>query len=101
MVNKSNVLLGCLGLEREPVEMIALGLKNGSLNYIAPEILDDDDYTEKIDIWSFGCVLYEMIELEMLFHSSSIQVLNDLSKFDTFKLKIANMSGLYQVAIKK
>ena len=73
----------------------------GTPNYIAPEILDEDDYTEKIDIWSFGCVLYEMIELEKLFHSNSVQTLNDISKFDTFKLKIANMSALYQITIRK
>ena len=101
MVNKSNIVLGCLGLERDTVEMVALGFKNESLSYMAPEILDEDDYTEKIDIWSFGCVLYEMIELEKLFHSSSVQTLNDISKFDTFKLKIANMSALYQITIRK
>ncbi|RNA25340.1 serine threonine kinase [Brachionus plicatilis] len=40
----------------------------GTDNYIAPEILDSSGiYTQKVDIWSYGCVLYEMIKLEKLF----------------------------------
>jgi len=29
---------------------------------MAPELLEErDDYTEKVDIWAFGWVIYEMI----------------------------------------
>lgn len=40
----------------------------GTLAFQAPEILDGNDkYTSAIDIWSLGCVFYEIIKREPLF----------------------------------
>ncbi|CAD8042951.1 unnamed protein product [Paramecium primaurelia] len=33
----------------------------GSLNYMAPEILKGQEHSVKADIWSLGCVLYELL----------------------------------------
>ena len=33
----------------------------GTVEYLAPESLDGGDSDQSIDIWSFGCVLYEML----------------------------------------
>lgn len=33
----------------------------GSPIYMAPEILKGQDYTTKADIWSLGCVLFELL----------------------------------------
>jgi len=39
-----------------------------SANYRSPEVFDaKKSYTEKIDIWSLGCILYELFEGEFLF----------------------------------
>jgi len=35
--------------------------------YRAPEVLANDSYNEKIDIWGMGCVVYEYIENKVLF----------------------------------
>ncbi|MBD3314592.1 MAG: protein kinase, partial [Chitinivibrionales bacterium] len=37
------------------------GILVGSLQYIAPEQLDGRQYDARADVYSFGCVLYEMI----------------------------------------
>ncbi|CAK5050739.1 unnamed protein product [Meloidogyne enterolobii] len=39
----------------------------GTLNYLAPEILGACEYDFKADIWSLGCVVFEMIEREKAF----------------------------------
>lgn len=36
----------------------------GTLDYMAPEMLDENDaqkYTNKVDVWSLGVILYELI----------------------------------------
>lgn len=33
----------------------------GTLLYVAPEIYDNKNYTNKVDIWSLGCVLFAML----------------------------------------
>ena len=39
----------------------------GTATYVAPEVCDSQKYGMKSDIWSLGCVLYEMCALERAF----------------------------------
>ena len=39
----------------------------GTPSYMAPEMVDSEDYSFKADIWSLGCVIYEICTLERLF----------------------------------
>ena len=44
----------------------------GTLSYMAPEILfgkEGEKYNNKIDIWSFGCIIYELLTLNTCFDS--------------------------------
>lgn len=46
----------------------------GSSNYLSPEIVNEDvRYDSKIDVWSYGCVLYEMITFGKLFSGANDQ----------------------------
>ena len=36
----------------------------GTPSYMAPEMVESQDYSFKADIWSLGCVIYEMITLK-------------------------------------
>lgn len=38
--------------------------------YRAPEIYANQEYTNKIDIWSVGCILYELLSRKRLFRSN-------------------------------
>ena len=55
--------------------------QTGTPYYASPEVWNDESYTNKSDIWSLGCVLYEMICL-------------------TPPFKAENMDGLYHKIIK-
>ena len=44
----------------------------GTPYYIAPEICESQPYTNKADIWSAGCVLYELAALEKPFTGTNI-----------------------------
>ena len=41
----------------------------GTSNYLAPEAYDRRKRSNKIDIWSFGCIVYELFNLEKLFNN--------------------------------
>ena len=55
------------------VEEVAQGLSptgefHCQCEYMAKELLDGDSYTNKIDVWSTGCVLFEMANLKGMWH---------------------------------
>ncbi|CAK73198.1 unnamed protein product (macronuclear) [Paramecium tetraurelia] len=66
-------------------KLIDFGLIRGSISdnktqqvssaiFQAPEILENSSsYTEKVDIWSLGCVFYEILSTQPLFDGQTIQ----------------------------
>lgn len=49
-----------------------LETQTGTPYYASPEVWKDKPYDEKSDIWSSGCVLYEMIMLTPPFKGSDM-----------------------------
>lgn len=47
-----------------------------TIYYRAPEVMLQLDYDNKIDIWSLGCLIYELITGEVLFNSDNIEEIN-------------------------
>ena len=43
----------------------------GTVGYSAPEIVQRQDYNEKADIWSFGCILHELMCLKPPFSGNN------------------------------
>lgn len=37
----------------------------GTSSYRAPEVLREAEFTNKVDIWALGCVLYELATLKI------------------------------------
>ena len=80
LFNDSSAKLGDLNVSK--VARRGLGYtQTGTPYYASPEVWRDSPYNNKSDIWSLGCVLYEMITLKPPFRAE-------------------NMEGLYNKVIK-
>jgi NIMA (never in mitosis gene a)-related kinase len=68
----NNVKLGDFGLSRILSEESQYAQTNvGTPYYMSPEQINEASYDEKTDIWSTGCVLYEMVALKPPFLASN------------------------------
>lgn len=51
--------------------------QTGTPYYASPEVWRDEPYNIKSDIWSFGCIIYEICKLKPPFYAKSMDVLYD------------------------
>jgi NIMA (never in mitosis gene a)-related kinase len=69
------VKIGDLGLSRELSEQtIQAHSKVGTPLYMSPEVLRGDGYDFKSDVWSLGCMLYELTMLKSPFKSEGLNL---------------------------
>ena len=47
----------------------------GTPYYLSPEICEGEKYNKKSDVWSLGCILYELLTLRHAFDGSSLPAL--------------------------
>ena len=75
----------------------------GSPIYMAPEVLKEEIYTSKADIWSMGVVLFEMLFGYCPFESSSIaELMNKLQKLEVeIPHKINKISEETEILLRK
>ena len=52
---------------RESNELLSEQTYVGTYCYRAPEVLSLSDYNESIDMWAFGCIIFECIKFELAF----------------------------------
>lgn len=72
--NDGSVKLGDLNVSK--VEKKGMGYtQTGTPYYASPEVWNDKPYGTKSDIWSLGCILYEMITLRPPFRAKSMEEL--------------------------
>jgi NIMA (never in mitosis gene a)-related kinase 1/4/5 len=50
--------------------------QTGTPYYAAPEVWKDLPYDSKVDVWSLGCVLYELTTLQPPFEAENMQELS-------------------------
>ncbi len=74
----------------------------GTNNYLAPEAYDLRR-SNKIDIWSFGCIVYELFHLEKLFNNRHPDRLrNSILNFQAdAHFKTTKMRPLYVRVVKR
>jgi len=58
----------------------------GTIAYSAPEIFTSDHYTEEVDMWSAGCILYTMLAGYPPFMSEYVADLIEDIKFGTYDI---------------
>ena len=69
------IKVGDLGLSRELSEhTIQAHSKVGTPLYMSPEVLKGDGYDFKSDVWSLGCLLYELAMLKSPFKSEGLNL---------------------------
>ena len=56
----------------------------GTKVYMAPEILDAKPYNHKADLWSLGCIFYELVTVTLAFNDESEFTLFDKIRNGTF-----------------
>jgi serine/threonine protein kinase len=69
---KMNIKIGDFGFAKEvnPQTQYA-NTYVGTICYMSPEQLNEQNYNEKCDIWSLGCIIYELTSLELPFKADN------------------------------
>ena len=97
-------MIGDLGHAKSAAEMSRESRlsKFGTESYLAPEIVNEcTSYNTKIDIWSFGCVLYEMLKLKQLFKGIKNFGTTELIKqYENTKLDVSDMQPVFAQLLK-
>lgn len=69
----NQIKLGDFGLSKQLNSELNYANTNvGTPYYMSPEQISDLVYDEKSDIWSLGCILYELCQLEPPFKGSNL-----------------------------
>ena len=61
--------------QKDSLEKKKMMTKTGTVAFSAPEIFLQNEYDEKVDVWSAGTVLYMMLSGQQPFNSENITML--------------------------
>jgi serine/threonine protein kinase len=65
--SSGNLKIGDFGLSRFKSESESMTGHTGSYRWMAPEVVRNEKYDEKVDVYSFGIILWEMIASDVPF----------------------------------
>jgi serine/threonine protein kinase len=103
-LHKNELVLGDLGIAREVLtSYVASSAYRGTVNYLAPEVISRTVRLDsKIDIWSFGCTLYEMITLRKLFDGQDeSEIEKKIANFEDNQLDLENVDQQFHEILKR
>lgn len=70
----------------------------GTLNYMALKLFGGKKYNIKVDIWAFGCIIYELFTLYFCFedeNKNTLGLVNKIIKCSIFNLKYILTINIY------
>ena len=67
-----NVKIGDFGIAKPFDKVMLANTCIGSPYYMSPELFKEEQYSEKTDIWSLGCFLYELITFNHPFEAHNL-----------------------------
>ena len=72
MDNNNNIKIGDFGVSKVlTTTQNYTKSKAGKFKYLAPEIIKDEKYNNKVDIYSLGCVIYELFTLNEYYNAKN------------------------------
>ena len=93
--NKDNhIKIGDFGISKQLIKTNKANTRLGSENYI-PEIINNQSYDYRIDIWNLGIILYELTQLKHPFEDNKISIekkINNILKGQFFNFSNKNYS---------
>ena len=97
LTKKGIVKIGDLNVSKIIGKNMAI-TQTGTPYYSSPEVWNDNPYDYKCDIWSAGCIIYEMASLRMPFRGTSMQVLySNVMKGDFAPLPLRYSDDLMKI----
>uniref|UniRef100_A0AC35TZZ8 Protein kinase domain-containing protein n=1 Tax=Rhabditophanes sp. KR3021 TaxID=114890 RepID=A0AC35TZZ8_9BILA len=69
---KSVIKLSDFGISKQLNTKSVASTVVGTPNYLSPEICEGRSYNQKSDMWSLGCVLYELMHLRRAFEAETM-----------------------------
>ena len=95
--NGGSLVIGDLGLAKNYDQIRTSSKFAGTLNYISPECIEKKKITTKSDMWSFGCVFYELVELKKAFmDDNEFQIMNRILNGRIPQIKDAYLNSILQ-----
>ena len=95
LTKKGEVKIGDLNVSIIAKKDLAV-TQTGTPYYAAPEVWENESYNNKCDIWSVGCIAYEMATLHVPFRGTSIHQLYK----NIMKGKYAEIPNIYSNDLK-
>ena len=73
LTKDNKIKIGDLGVAKilDNIEKDFATSKVGTPYYLSPEVCEDRPYNSKSDIWSLGCILYELCTLKHPFEAKN------------------------------
>ena len=73
----------------------------GTAKYMAPEVIKAEKYNNKVDIWGLGCIIYELLTLNICFDGPGLSFIHKITDGKHGKIDTNKYNSKWQELIDK